>query len=161
MRPELRCAIEWRQDESRQSPGRLTGTLLTYEKRATDRPERFAAGALHWPNDGIILNLSHDRKQPVMRFAPEVRGMGVIVDVALPDTSRGRDAATMVKDGTLRGLSVEFVAEREDRVAGLREVRRARLTGAALVDDASYGNAVEVRQRDGDALLQWLLGGDW
>ena len=46
---ELRCAIELRQDDSRRSPGRIVGTLLTYGQRASDRPEVFADGALSWP----------------------------------------------------------------------------------------------------------------
>ena len=36
---ELRCAVELRADDSRQSPGRIVGTLLTYGQRASDRPE--------------------------------------------------------------------------------------------------------------------------
>ena len=142
---ELRCALEWRQDDSKAGPGRLTGTLLEYETRATDRPEVFAAGALTWPADGVVLNLSHDRKQPLVRFTPEVRGKAVMVDVELPDTARSRDAATMVRNGTLRGLSVEFRSLQEGRRSDLREVRRASLHAAALVDDAAYGNGVEVR----------------
>ena len=31
---ELRCAVEFREDASRLSPGRLTGTLLEYETKA-------------------------------------------------------------------------------------------------------------------------------
>ena len=57
---ELRCAIELRADDSRQSPGRITGTLLTYGKRASDRPEVFADGALRWDDGGVILNEQHN-----------------------------------------------------------------------------------------------------
>ena len=144
---ELRCALEWRQDDSKAGPGRLTGTLIEYETRAVDRPEVFAAGALTWPADGVVLNLSHDRKQPLIRFVPTVTENRVMVDVELPDTSRGRDAATMVRNGTLRGLSVEFRSLQEGRRGDLREVRRASLHAAALVDDAAYGNGVEVRDK--------------
>ena len=154
--PEIRCVIEIREDVTRQSPGHLVGTLLEYEKRAVDRAEVFTRGALQWPDNGIILNLSHDRKQPVIRFTPEVRDNEVLVDVALPDTSRGRDAATMIRNGTLRGLSVEFVAKSDRVVNGVREVRQAKLTGAALVDDASYGNAVEVRDQGKGRPRIWL-----
>ena len=143
---EIRCTLELREDTCRQSPGRLYGTLLTYEVRASDRPELFTAGALTWPADGIILNLSHDRKQPVMRFTPEVRGKEVVIDQPLPDTARGRDTATMIRDGTLRGLSVEFRALKEGKRGMLREVRSARLTGAAVVDDGSYQGDLEVRE---------------
>ena len=144
---EIRCAIELRADESRVSPGRVVGTLIEYETRAQDRAETFAVGALHWPDGGIILNIQHDRAQPIFRFVPELRGKEVVIDAPLPDTSKGRDVATMIRNGTFRGLSVEFRAEDEGHRAGMREVRRARLLAAGLVDDSSYGTTVEVRHR--------------
>ena len=45
MKDEIRCAIECRADETRQSPGRLVGRILRYGERALDRPELFEAGA--------------------------------------------------------------------------------------------------------------------
>ena len=147
MTDEFRCAIELRADESRQSPGRITGTLLTYGERAADRAELFRAGSLTWPESGIILNEQHNRQAPIMRFVPEVRGGKIVIDAMLPDTQRGRDAATMIQNGTMRGLSVEFRSKRERRGAGgVREIEAAELRGAGLVDDPSYrGSAVEVR----------------
>ena len=154
---ELRCAIELRADDSRQSPGRITGTLLTYGKRASDRPEVFADGALRWDDGGIVLNVQHDRQQPVMRFTPEVRGKEVVVDAALPDTQRGRDTATMVKNGTMTGLSIEFRATDEGMRTGVREVRAATLMGAAVVDSPSYAGTLEVRERGKRRrLVRWL-----
>ena len=142
---EIRCAIEFREDETRQSPGRITGTLMVYGARARDRAEMFAPGALHWPDAGIILNEQHNRQAPIMRFTPELDGKELRIDAALPDTQRGRDAATMIKDGTMTGLSIEFRSELEGRAAGVREIRRAHLSAAALVDSPSYGTSVEVR----------------
>ena len=147
MTRELRCAVELRQDDSRQSPGRIVGTLLTYEQRASDRPEVFADGALRWDDGGVILNEQHARAQPIMRFTPTVEGRAVKIDAPLPDTQRGRDAATMIRNGTMRGLSIEFRATEEGRRAGMREVRAATLLGAALVDDPSYKGTLEVRER--------------
>ena len=144
---EIRCSIELREDQSRQSPGRLVGTLLEYEKRAVDRPEIFSRDSLQWDESGIVLNLSHDRKQPVARFNPEVRENKVMIDMPLPDTQRGRDAATMIRNKTLLGLSVEFRALQDNFSNGVREVRKAMLMGAALVDSASYGNSVEIREQ--------------
>ena len=154
---EIRCAIEWRADDSRQSPGRITGTLLTYGKRASDRPEVFADGSLRWDDGGVILNVQHDRQQPVMRFTPEVRGEQVVIDAPLPDTQRGRDTATMIRDKTMTGLSIEFRATDEGMRAGVREVRAAELMGAAVVDSPSYEGALEVRQRGKRGRLpRWL-----
>ena len=155
MTTEIRCLLEFRADDSRASPGRLTGTLMTYGVKATDRPEQFASGALHWPDDGIILNEQHNRQAPIIRFTPEVRGKDVMVDIALPDTQRGRDAALMVRNKTLRGLSVEFHAEDEVFNGGVREIRRARLSAAALVDDGSYGTSVEVREKNAHRRRWW------
>ena len=146
MNTEIRCAVEYREDASRLSPGRLEGTLIEYETRASDRPERFATDALSWPADGIVLNLSHDRKRPILRFVPEVRGKAVVVNIDLPDTQDGRDAGTLVRNGTLKGLSVEFQAQDERMTDGVREIRAAKLLAAGLVDDPSYAaSRVEVR----------------
>ena len=154
---EIRFAVECRADETRQSPGRIVGTLMEYETRAGDRPELFAAGALSWPDGGIVLNEQHNRQAAIMRFEPEVRDGAVVIDAALPDTQRGRDAATMIRNGTFRGLSVEFRATSEGVRNGVREIRAARLAGAALVDDPSYpASRVEVRERTAARPRVWL-----
>ena len=142
---EIRCAIEYREDETRQSPGRIVGTLIAYGERAKDRAEKFAPGSLHWPDTGIVLNEQHNRQAPIMRFTPALDGKELRIDAALPDTQRGRDAATMIKNGTMTGLSIEFRSELEGRSDGVREIRRAHLAAAALVDSPSYGTSVEVR----------------
>ena len=62
----------------------------------------------------------------------------------LPDRRAGRDAATEVRSGLLRGLSVEFRPLADAHVGGLREIRRGVLVRAGLVDDPSYrGSTVE------------------
>ena len=153
---EIRCRIEYRADETRQSPGRLYGRLLTYGERAADRPERFAPGALSWPDGGIPLRRQHNRNQPIAQIVPRIEGDGLIVDQPLPDTTAGRDAAAEVRAGLLRGMSVEFRSERERQHGGIREIERAALVGAGLVDEPSYRSAVvELRGRGGRRRL-WL-----
>ena len=156
---EIRCGIEIREDAERTSPGRLYGVLIEYETRASDRSELFTNKSLNWDDDGVVLNVEHDRQQPILRFKPEVRGRELIVDELLPDTGRGRDAAVMIRNGTLRGLSVEFRAERQHRVAGVRRITQATLHGAALVGSAAYGNRLEVRRDQGDT--RPVLGTLW
>ena len=154
---EIRCAIELRADDSRQSPGRIVGTLMEYGKRANDRAEVFADNSLRWDDGGIVLNVQHDRQQPILRFAPTVDGREVRIDAPLLDTQRGRDTATMIRSGLLTGLSVEFAADDEGMRAGVREVRSAKLLGAAVVDDASYKGRLEVRERGaGRRFRAWL-----
>ena len=143
---EIRCAVELRRDDSRLSPGRLVGVLLRYGERAHDRAERFARGALHWPAEGVVLNRQHRRDSPIARVVPEVVGDEVRVDVPLPDTAAGRDAAAEVRAGLLPGLSVEFRALRSVYEGGVRVIREASLLAAGLVDSPSYaGSTAEVR----------------
>ena len=144
----LNCEVRFERDDSRQSPGRLTGTLLTYEQRAHDRPELFTRGALEWPENGIVITRQHDRNAPIVRAVPFVDGDEVRIDVALPDTAAGRDAATDVREGLFTGLSVEFRPMKEGRRGGLREIRQAYVPRAGLVDSPSYtGSVVQVRER--------------
>ena len=157
MSDELRCSIEVREDETRQSPGRLTGVLLTYGERAGDRPETFEAGSLEWPEDGVVLRRQHNRQAPITRVVPEVRGREVVIDAPLPDTAAGRDAAREVRAGLLTGLSVEFRARLQAHAGGLRRIKRALLTGAGLVDDPSYlGSRVRVEARNRRRRRLWL-----
>ena len=140
--------VRFEADISNQSPGRLVGVLLTYEQRAADRAELFTSGSLHWPENGIIINQQHDRARPIVRAVPFEQDGAVLVDVALPNTTAGRDAATNVREGIFTGLSVEFRSEIEGKRGPLREIRRALLGAAGLVDTASYkGSTVEVREK--------------
>ena len=155
MTDHLDVEIRFEADPERRGPGRLRGVLLRYGEISGDRPERFTEGALSWPDDGIVLVRQHDRQSPITRFTPIRDGRDLLVDVALPDTSAGRDAATEVRSGLLRGLSVEFRPLADAFVGGLREIRRGVLVRAGLVDSPSYtGSLVEVRHRRGRRL--WL-----
>ena len=158
---EIRCKIEVREDESRLSPGRIVGTLITYGERASDRPELFEADSLSWPESGIILNRAHERTAPVMRVIPKVVGGSVVIDSALPDTSAGRDTATEIRQGLFTGLSIEFRSISQRFEGGLRKIAKAALSAAAIVDSPSYsGSAVEVRAKGGGnrptAGMLWL-----
>ena len=149
---QLLCEVRFEADTSNQSPGRLIGTLVTYEERARDRPELFARGALDWPTEGILINLMHDRQQPLLRAIPYLDGDELRIAADLPDTQRGRDVATDMRQAlpVYTGLSVEFRASAEGRRGGLREIRRAYLPSAGLVDRAAYaGSRVEIRSESG------------
>ena len=140
------CAIELHADEERQGPGHLRGILLTYGEPVADgRGHVCRPGSLAWESDGILLNLSHDRTQPLMRVQPTTDGDKVLLDAVLPDTARARDAATMVCNRTYRGLSAEVRVTEDHMVGGRREITGARLVGAALVDTPAIRSAtVEV-----------------
>ena len=157
MKDEIRCRVEVRADDDRLSPGRLVGTLLTYgELAGGGRRELFEAGALEWPETGIVINRQHDRRAPIMRAVPEVRDGRIVIDAPLPDTAAGRDAAREVRDGLMTGLSIEFRARLQTYTAGVRRIKRAVLAGAGLVYNPEYlGSAVEVRERAGRRRV-WL-----
>ena len=126
------------------------------------RPWRAALGS----EGGVILNEQHNRQAPILRFTPELDGAELRIDAKIPDTQRGRDAATMIRDGVFTGLSIEFLAESEARASGIREVRRARpggggacrlavlqdvgggpLQGCARADGSSHAMAVDAHRR--------------
>ena len=146
MSDKLVFEIRQAEDPTRESPGRLTGTLLVYEERARDRREVFARGALTWPADGILINEMHNRQAPILRAVPYLEGDEVRIDTQVPNTVRGRDAVTNIRAGVWTGLSVEFHSRSEGRRGNLREIRSAYLGAAALVDVSAYsGSKVEVR----------------
>ena len=147
---EIRCAIECREDDTRQGPGRLVGTVLTYGQRAKDRAELFEKDSLSWPDTGVVLNRQHARGAPIMRVIPEVRGETIVIDQVLPNTTAGRDAAAEIRQGLMRGLSVSFQAARQEHRAGVRRIHAATMTAVGLVDSPSYDAPVEVRQRARD-----------
>ena len=145
---EIRCSIEIRADESRQSPGLLVGTLMVYGQRAKDRPELFERGSLSWPESGILVNRQHSRSAPIARLLPVIEGDSVMISAPLPDTVAGRDCATEIRSGLLTGMSVEFARAKSSIVAGVRRISEAVLTGAAIVDAGAYAAAtVEVRAK--------------
>ena len=62
----LFTVLEFRADETRESPGLLSGILMTYGTRANDRPEMFEQGAFHWRNTGIVIREQHNRASPIV-----------------------------------------------------------------------------------------------
>ena len=108
----------------------------------------FLEGALRWPEAGFNINEQHDRRQNVARAIPYLDGKAIKIDAKVPDTQRGRDALTNIREGVYTGLSIEFYAEQEEYRQSLRIIKRGILGAAALVDRASYGGSVvEVRER--------------
>ena len=156
---ELLIPIEFRADESRESPGRLVGVLLPYEVRARDRPEMFEQGALRIPEDGVLLREMHRQESPIMKIHPYLSGAELRVDQPFPNTTAGRDAATNLRppNNIYSGLSVEFKSIRETRRAGIRVIQDGILTGAGLVDLGAYRQALaEVRQQETRRRRVWL-----
>ena len=102
----------------------------------------FLDGALRWASAGFNINEQHTRQAPIVRAIPYLDGKAIKIDAAVPDTQRGRDAITNIREGVYTGLSVEFYAEQEEYRQSMRVIKRGILGGAALVDRASYGGSV-------------------
>ena len=137
--------------EFRAAGNKLIGTAIRYGRMARDRRERFAPGAFALDAMPTELNLQHDLDYVI---ADTERGNLRLTDS--PDALRleadlrpGSAEYRLLQRGSLRGLSVEFVATEERRIDGVREITGALLPAIALVDDGSYQSSVELRQRGG------------
>ncbi len=168
----LLVPCEIREDASRESPGRLFGTLMRYDEPSLGvtktrdgrfmRPggEVFKAGALTWPEDGIVVNVMHDKTQAVLKAIPETRGTEVVIDAMLPNTGKGRDLATDIRGGLYEGFSVEFHADRTRMSAGRREIQSARLVDVGVVGKPAYPDTrVEVREQSDEDFVDMLREG--
>ena len=167
-KPEIRFApFELRSSDG--APGVLTGVAMRYGDKAEIASglfERFEAGAFgDIAKSTVIVNRQHNRAAPLARAGGLLRLKDSPVDLraelTLPDTTEGRDVATLVRDGVLRGFSVEFRAE-HDRIEGgnLRIVERAKLVALSVVDDPAYGDslvALRARIACADAWRRWWL----
>ena len=134
----------------------LSGVVMRYGEIATGapRPERFDPGAFRFPDDGVILNVQHDRNRPLARTPDTL----ILKDTAaalelraeLPETREGTDTLELVRSRVLTGLSVEFRAVKEHFEAGVRVITEALLSGVAVVDRSAYsGSVVEARRIPG------------
>ena len=135
--------------ELRATAGRmLRGVVVKYGERATDRPERFAPFAYDPLPASVPVNVQHRQsmivtRDVVLQDSPTELRMAARV----PTGSQGDAVLGMVDSGMLCGLSSEFVAIHDSRVAGVRVVMRALLAGVGVVDDPSYASStVEIRQ---------------
>ena len=102
-------AVECREDNTRQGPGRITGVILELGRVAGDRQELFTPGAPVFPSTGVELLRGH-HGAPIMTFDPIVAGTEIRIDARLPDTQLGRQVAAEVRSGERSALSVEFVS---------------------------------------------------
>ena len=149
------ASVEFAEDASRQSPGRVKGRLLRYGD-VTNRGETFAPGSLSWDESGIILNLQHQRTEPLTRFTPMTSGDDLLVDLALPNTQRGRDTALLLREGVYTGLSAEAHILAEHVKDGVTVFEQAQLVGASLVDRPAFPKSVLMEKRGGLFWEPWL-----
>ena len=135
----LRRNFELRQE----GPGVITGTILRYGDVANIGGfyrERFESGSVSW--DDVILNLHHDRKQPVARTGAGLTiqdsGGELRLRAEIPDTIYGRQARELIDNNIVRGLSAEFIPSDESFDNNVRVIKRAELFGVGIVDKPAY-----------------------
>lgn len=146
------------------SDGRLlTGLAVPYDVVTMNGPypggERFARGAFKRnlkSQAGRLPKLfrHHDHSQAIgtvvdMRDTDE----GVLASWRVADTPAGNAALQEVREGVLDALSVGFQAVREEPVAGVREIREARLLEVSLTPVPAYDGAVVLSLRSASPVL--------
>ena len=150
------CLKERGCSELRVSGRTISGTVVRYGDTADIGAfrEMFLPGALGLAAQlDVTPNVMHQAGRMVGRTG----GGGVVfrdtpsallMSATMPTTREGDDALTLVSNGTLRGLSVEFRAIRDKFIGDVREIARAALDGLGLVDRPANPGSVglEVRQ---------------
>lgn len=153
------------------NPSLLSGRVIRYGDIATlpfgkEVIDRGAFGDLS--SADVILNRQHDRTKPLARTGGG--GLEVIdspteliLRAVLPDTPTGNETMTLVRNGILRGFSVEFRALREYVRNRVLHVAEAALVGIALVDRPAYPDSQVFRHASIDmegtdcGLISWKL----
>ena len=139
--------------ESREGP-RLHATVIQEGRAAAGgRRELFTPFSVLWPDNGIAIRTVH--RGPTQVRAMPVRSPNGELRIA---AKANPEIVAAVADGKV-GMSVEFRSLREQTTkAGVREITRAFVDGAALVRSPEYAQGVaEVRERQEDeGAYRWL-----
>ena len=145
MEPERRyCEIRQADDGGRT----LTGIAIRYDNVAEFvwGREKIMAGAFQ-PIGDVVLNFQHDRGRPLARtggggltITDDSSAMEIRAELA--NTIEGRDVLELVRQSIVRGLSVEFVTDREKFEGDdLRIIEKAHLYAVAVVDEPAYSES--------------------
>lgn len=132
-------------DDSGTAPT-LEGRIVPYGEtiRHAQGSERFTEGALRdvVPDD-VVLLWQHDPADPIGRATSLVeRDDGAYASFAVADTSRGRDALALAREGVIRGLSIGFTPDEfEVDDEGVRTHHRVSVRETSLVTWPAYSNA--------------------
>ena len=153
---EIRSELRFERGDAYDGPGRLSGVLVRYGDEAVinsgGRRERFEARSI-FLSPNISLNREHRPESIVVAALGRNLRLNdgpddLRVEVELPNTAAGREAATDVRSGALRGFSSEFRALEETDERGVRVIRSAVLQALGLVASPAYRDStVEIRKR--------------
>lgn len=112
--------------------------------------ERFVRGSITW-NDDTMLTLQHDRTKALARVGAgltlEDGENALTMSATMPRTQLGDDVLTLVRDGVLRGLSLEFVPTRTRNEGRVAVVEAASMRGLSIVDVPAYSESIINREK--------------
>ena len=145
--------------ELRAEGRRLVGPAMRYGDISPSHMERFEPGAFDLDGRTRWLDLEHDPTRViaftgaglVLRDGPEA----LMVDATLPQLPLADIALQAVRDGSLRGFSIEFEATAERRDGEIRVIEKSHLVGIGLVADPSYQKSIVEARRRGRVRI-WL-----
>ena len=133
----------------------MVGPAIKYGDVSPSHRERFEPGAFDLDGKTRWLDYRHDPTRALawtdgggltLDDTPEA----LMVRAELPAIPLADRALRELRDGELKGFSIEFNAESERRESGIRVVSRADLSGIGLVSAPSYQEStVEVRRGGG------------
>ena len=135
-------AVERIAVEVREKKGELRGVILQEGRAASGgRAEVFAPGSVTWPADGVAIRAEHLGATEIRAMPRRDKSGRIRV------RAKATDGIRAAIRGGKRYMSVEFRALSERTTAGgVREVLRALVEGAALVDSPEYDSTLaEVR----------------
>ena len=128
--------------EPRGYADKVEGVVIRYGDVAHvgNLQERFTPGAFgkSIESSAIRVNWQHSRDRPIAVPSFIDSPTELRAEFALPDTSDGRDARELLRQGVLTGLSVEFTPVEERFEDGVRVIERANIHGLGLVDYPAY-----------------------
>jgi HK97 family phage prohead protease len=117
-------------DAKTRSVGGLAVPFGVQELLAPDVAELWEPGSVKLNERGVRLLWAHDSGEVLAstttgRLTLSIRANGVYWDAELPDTSRGKDVAELVRLGEVRGVSPGFFITREKwESKGSLDIRR-------------------------------------
>ena len=132
-------------------PGVVSGVCIKYHALSlpldsTGLRERIDPGAFGDLPGPVFMNLGHRRDRLLGRFPDG----GLVLtnttaalrfDLTLPDTSDGRDTATLIRGGILQGVSIEFVRRQTRSEGRVLIVSTGTLRGLSRGDRPAYPRA--------------------
>ena len=107
----------------------------------------FATGSIDIPEDGVVLNMEHDRTRPVGKsISLEVTPGGIYGKFSILETTAGSDLLVEASEAVRTGFSIEATIDKYQMKGNTLHVSAARLTGCAAVTSPAYGQDAQITE---------------